>query len=217
MIAQKKNFAPRLGFSYQALPKLVVRGGFGIFYQGNENHGLSMSNYVNFPFQITSSYSDANAVTPLTANNSVGTLQNGLLNVPLTAAAAATSANTSLTLLGEPRNAKTSYAEAYNLQVQYQLTPNTVLDAGLCGHSIAGTCRLADQCQHGEQHPSAFGKRENKFLFPDFATGGTFIARAGETDYNGLQLNAEHRFSHDFSSAGKLYMVEVPWRHARPA
>ncbi len=65
----------------------MVRGGYGIFYQGNENHGLSVSNYVNFPFQITTAYTASNAVTPLTPNNSVGTLQNGLLNVPLTAAA----------------------------------------------------------------------------------------------------------------------------------
>ena len=27
-----KDFAPRLGFSFQAMPKLVLRGGFGIFY-----------------------------------------------------------------------------------------------------------------------------------------------------------------------------------------
>ncbi|MDR3735876.1 MAG: TonB-dependent receptor, partial [Acidobacteriaceae bacterium] len=66
VLAQKKNFGPRVGFSYQALPKVVLRGGFGMFYQGNENHGLSISNYVNFPFQITSSYSNSNAVTPLT-------------------------------------------------------------------------------------------------------------------------------------------------------
>jgi hypothetical protein len=197
VLAQKKNFAPRLGFSYQALSKLVIRGGFGIFYQGNENHGLSISNYVNFPFQITSSYSDANAVTPLTANNSVGTLQNGLLNVPLTAAAAATSANTSLTLLGEPRNAKTSYAEAYNLQVQYQLTPNTVLDAGYVGTTSRHVQGTINTNTVSSILPPSANLKANAF-FPDFATGGTFIARSGKTDYNGLQLNAEHRFSHDF-------------------
>ncbi len=204
VLAQKRNFAPRLGFAFQPRSKLVLRGGFGIFYQGNENHGLSVSNYVNFPFQITSSYSDANAVTPLTANNSVGTLQNGLLNVPLTAAAAATSSNTSLTLLGEPRNAKTSYAEAYNLQLQYQLTPNTVLDIGYVGtesrHVQVGG--VGTNTVDSILPPSA-NYKANSF-FPDFATGGTFIARAGETDYNGLQLNAEHRFSQDFSLLANL-------------
>ncbi len=27
-----KNFAPRIGFAYQVMPKLVMRGGYGIFY-----------------------------------------------------------------------------------------------------------------------------------------------------------------------------------------
>ena len=27
-----KNFAPRIGFAYQMMPKLVMRGGYGIFY-----------------------------------------------------------------------------------------------------------------------------------------------------------------------------------------
>jgi hypothetical protein len=198
ILAQKTNFAPRVGFAYQFLPKLVLRGGAGIFYQGNENHGLSVSNYVNFPFQITTSYTDPNAATPLTPDNSVGTLQNGLLNVPLTAAAAATSSNASLSLLGEPRNAKTSYAEAYNLQVQYQLSSDTVIEAGYVGtvsrHVQVG---INTNTLNTILPPSANQKLSS--FFPDFAVGGTFIARAGETNYNSLQVNAEHRFSHDFS------------------
>ena len=198
VLAQKTNFGPRVGFSYQFLPKVVVRAGFGMFYQGNENHGLSISNYINFPFQVTTSYSNSNAVTPLTADNSVGTLQNGLVNVPLTAAAAVATTNTSLTLLGEPRNAKTSYSEAYNLQFQYQLTPNTVLQAGYVGtvsrHVQVG---INENTVGSILAPSA-NVKANSF-FPDFATGGTFIARAGESNYNGLQINGEHRYSNGFS------------------
>jgi Carboxypeptidase regulatory-like domain len=198
ILAQKTNFAPRVGFAYQILPKLVLRAGGGIFYQGNENHGLSVSNYVNFPFQITTSYTDPNSSTPLTPDNSVGTLQNGLLNVPLTAAAAAASTNASLSLLGEPRHAKTSYAEAYNLQFQYQLSPQTVIEAGYVGtvsrHVQVG---LSTNTQN-KILPASANQKANSF-FPDFAVGGTFIARAGETNYNSLQIDAQHRFSHGFS------------------
>jgi len=198
VLAQKKNFAPRVGFSYQILPKLVVRGGFGIFYQGNENHGLSISNYINFPFQVTTAYSNSNAVTPLTADNSIGTLQNGLLNVPLTPAAGVASSNTSLTLLGEPRNAKTSYSEAYNLQLQYQLTPNTVLEVGYVGTGSKHVQVGINENTVNSILPPSANVKANAF-FPDFATGGTFIARAGSSNYNGLQTNVEHRFGNGFS------------------
>jgi len=37
--SQSSNFAPRIGFAYQVTPKLVVRGGWGMFYNGFENRG----------------------------------------------------------------------------------------------------------------------------------------------------------------------------------
>src|ERR1700687_4903035 len=46
------NFAPRLAFAYQVTPKLVVRGGFGIFYNGFENRGFSPNIGENYPFQF---------------------------------------------------------------------------------------------------------------------------------------------------------------------
>src|SRR5581483_11383602 len=36
---QDNNFAPRVGFAYQATHKLVLRGSYGIFYAGFENLG----------------------------------------------------------------------------------------------------------------------------------------------------------------------------------
>jgi hypothetical protein len=54
--SQKANFAPRLGFAYQVSPKLVVRGGFGVFYNGFENRGYSPNLGENYPFQFNFSY-----------------------------------------------------------------------------------------------------------------------------------------------------------------
>src|SRR5208282_1936435 len=50
--SQKTNFSPRVGFAYQVTPKLVVRGGFGIFYNGFENRGFSPNIGENYPFQF---------------------------------------------------------------------------------------------------------------------------------------------------------------------
>jgi hypothetical protein len=203
ILAQKTNFAPRVGFAYQALPKLVLRGGYGLFFQGNENHGLSVSNYINFPFQVTSSYSAGNAVTPITSDNSVGALQNGLLNVPLTPAAAAASSSASLTLLGEPRNAKSSYSQAFNLQFQYQVTANTIAEIAYVGTGARHVQVSIPTNTVNSILPPSTNVKTVQF-YPDFANGGTFIARAGQTNYNSLQANLEHRFSSNFSLLANL-------------
>ena len=53
---QKTNIAPRIGFAYQANPKLVVRGGFGLFYNSFENQGYSPNIGENYPFVYNLSY-----------------------------------------------------------------------------------------------------------------------------------------------------------------
>jgi hypothetical protein len=198
VLGAKTNFGPRLGLAYQITPKLVVRGGYGLFYQGNENHGLSISNYINFPFQVSSSYTAGNSTTPLTSDNSVGALQNGLVNIPLTAAAAASSSKTSLGLYGEPYHAKTSYAQAYHLQFQYQLAANMVAEVSYVGASARHLQAGENSNTVGAILPPSANANTSAF-FPSFATNGTFIARAAATNYNALQVNVERRFTGGFS------------------
>jgi hypothetical protein len=193
--AQRGNVAPRVGFSYQARPQLVIRGGYGLFFQGYENHGLSISPWVNYPFQITSSYTAGSSVTPVTSDNSVGPLTQGLLNVPLTTQNASIGA---ISLFGEPRNPKTTYSQTYNLQVQYQLTPTTIAFVGYVGsNSRHVQSSYSTNTVNTILAPTA--NVRNSSFFPAFATGGNYNARAAATNYNSLQAGVEHRFSHGFS------------------
>ena len=193
--AQKSNFAPRVGFSYQAKPKLVIRGGYGLFYQGYENHGLSISPWVNYPFQITTSYTAGSSIAPVTADNSVGPISNGLANVPLTAANASLG---SISLFGEPRNPKTTYSQAFNLQVQYEVAPNTLAFIGYVGsngkHIMSS---IGSNAINSILAPTA-NTKTNSF-FKDFAVGGNYVSRGASINYNSLQAGVEHRFSHGFS------------------
>ena len=47
------DFGPRVGFAYQVTPKMVVRGGFGMFYGGEENQGGSPNRGEGVPFNET--------------------------------------------------------------------------------------------------------------------------------------------------------------------
>src|SRR2546429_4170664 len=64
--SQKNNFAPRVGFAYQVNPKLVVRGGWGMFYNGFENRGYSPNIGENYPFQFQFNFPEPNPNTPIT-------------------------------------------------------------------------------------------------------------------------------------------------------
>jgi hypothetical protein len=50
------NVAPRVGFAYEVNPKLVVRGGFGLFFNSFENQGYSPNIGENYPFVFNLSY-----------------------------------------------------------------------------------------------------------------------------------------------------------------
>jgi hypothetical protein len=49
----KWDFGPRIGFAYQITPKTVIRGGFGMFYGGEENQGGSPNRGEGVPFNET--------------------------------------------------------------------------------------------------------------------------------------------------------------------
>jgi hypothetical protein len=209
-IAQRDNFAPRLGFALQPTQKVAVRGGYGMFYQGNENHGLSISPYINFPFQVSSSYSDqsavegiiANKVTDTTPEGTVGPIAEGLLNVPLTPATASVS---SLSFEGEPRHPKTTYSQAYNLQVQYQIAPSTIFFVGYVGSDSRHVQTAINANATAQIAPPSTALSSIAF-FPTISTGGNFVERAGAINYNSLQFGAERRFSRGFA-----FMANMTW------
>jgi len=58
------NFAPRLGFAYQAAPSLVIRGGAGIFYADSPFIGASGRLVANPPYAIANTYATDN-ITPI--------------------------------------------------------------------------------------------------------------------------------------------------------
>ena len=58
------NFAPRLGFAFQAAPSLVLRGGAGVFYADDPFIGASGRLPANPPYAISNSYPTDN-ISPI--------------------------------------------------------------------------------------------------------------------------------------------------------
>ncbi|HSU19481.1 MAG TPA: carboxypeptidase-like regulatory domain-containing protein [Acidobacteriaceae bacterium] len=126
---QKLNFSPRVGFSYNPIRPLVVRGGFGIFYQ-------HLGEYVQY----------GNPLGFTQTTSTVATLDNGqtfqaTLANPFPNGLVKPSGNSYglLQNIGQSisqfyvQHPKSPYSERYSLGFQYELPGSVILEADYVG------------------------------------------------------------------------------------
>jgi Carboxypeptidase regulatory-like domain/TonB dependent receptor/TonB-dependent Receptor Plug Domain len=211
--SQNTNFAPRLGFAYQVNPKLVVRGGFGLFYNGFENRGYSPNIGENYPFQFQFNFPEPNANTPITfpgcataGPGNSGTFETGFSCTPLNPLLV--NAN-GLGLLGIQFNYQTPYTISNNLTVQYQFTPSMSIQAGY----------VSSLAHHLEVFPNtsnavstilpANANAQNFIPFPDFGRNPSYAATEGNSNYHSLQTKLEKQFSNGLTFLGTYTWSKV--------
>jgi outer membrane receptor protein involved in Fe transport len=144
-----KAFAPRIGLTWSPHAfggKLVVRGGFGVFYNPMEQ--LVLEQFQGEPpFGGSSSVSEGLLQTPFVSQSGVQTPNpfNGFLN-PKPGQAVDWSAFRPILLFGELQpNLKAQYTEQYNFGIQEQLGRNMVFNLGFVGsqgHRLLATYDL---------------------------------------------------------------------------
>jgi hypothetical protein len=187
------NFAPRFGIAYQVNPKLVARGGYGIFYGGfvNSSGGDHLGTN-NFPFLFNLNFPAADPAHPITPNNSIGLLENGLLYVPVTPSQVTPSIG--FNSIGRQFYYPTSYTQAANLSLQYQLTPNQTVQA-----AYVGTFGRHLEIAPGANNPSELLPPTTNYInyipFPDFSPDFTYATYAGSSYYSSLQVSFQRRFN----------------------
>ncbi len=210
-----KNVAPRFGFAYQATDRLVLRGGYGIFFApqwfgGGYNPGFSQSTSysgsVDNGITLRSSLSNPFPTGLLTAQ---GSALGGLQDVGQNTTAI-------------PSQRRSPYVQNYSLGVQYAVTPNDVVTATFVGNH--GTKLLLSSFNHSQLKPSFYslGARLNDQVanpffgaikssscgldqptiarghllapFPQFCSVFEPQAPVGFSIYNALQADYNHRF-----------------------
>jgi len=201
--SQKKNFAPRIGLAYQVNPKLVVRAGFGLFYNGFENRGFSPNLGENYPFQFNFSFSSPNDATPISAGTpfagcstagpgGTATFEAGFSCTPLSPLLVTDA--TGLGLRGIQFNYTTPYTMGANLTVQYQLTPSMSVQAGY----VTSLARHLESFP-GSNNPTsiapASAAEKTLVQFPDFGFNSSYAATAGMSAYHALQTKVEKQFA----------------------
>jgi hypothetical protein len=182
----KLHFAPRFGFAYQASPKFVVRGNFGIYYDSPSFNGFGNS---NGPDSDSATGFQANPVGTPPVLNVSRTYSQWQNNVNPFSGAAASSATTGL--FSVDPNLHTAYAENYTLNTEYQLTQNTLFTLGYLGAQGRHLYSLLDINQPtpgtvaGEQSRRPY---YSSALIPNAAKVGIInqVSSAGGSNYNAL-------------------------------
>jgi hypothetical protein len=200
---QKDNFAPRFGFAYQANPKLVVRGGFGIFYNGFENRGFSPNLGENYPFQFNFNFFNPDAGHPI--NNFAGcatatptggpTLETGFSCTPLSPLQVNASG---LALRGIQYKYDTPYSMGGNLTVQYQLTSSMSLQAAYVTSLARHLEVFPGNNRPTSIQPSSVAVK-GLIPFPDFGVNNSQAETEGSSHYHGLQTRVENQYKNGLS------------------
>ena len=178
----KNNFAPRLAVAYTASPKLVFRGGYGIYYQHTDRYGSESQLALNPPQLIDVAVTAASA-----AAAPVLVLRNGFTTPTL--------ANINPTLLQwriQDPNQKTPIIHQFSVGPEYQVMKNTVLSVEYVGNMIRNGRRLRNLNQ-GQINGATV-----TFPYSQYGYGNAYLEQIvtnGRANYHALQSKLQRRMS----------------------
>ena len=193
----RNNFAPRVGFAWQATQKTVVRTGYGISYVhfnrlGGENLlGYNGPNVVNLTI---SQLPTQPLCTGQAYRNCFRLTQQGYpagLVDPANFSTATTRTNFT------PADYRTSYIQSWHLTIQRELAQNLVLDLAYVGNRGSGLMILGDYNQARPNNPG----ESTTLLARRPIAGYDFIQISyggGFSTYHALQWKLEKRYSSGF-------------------
>lgn len=226
---QYTNFGPRIGLSYSPTKKLVSRAGFGLFYTPAMEFGDYQGLTLNGFSQTTPYVGTLDGVTP--ANLLSNPFPTGLLQPPGKADGGAT--NVGQTVDAVIRNRPTPYVEMWSANLQYEIAPNTILQAGYAGnHGLKLLYGTTFELNALPPQDLAMGNAllapvKNPFYgvitsgalsgptvpygqllrpFPEYTGVEDVQPPAASSFYNALTLSASRRFS-----SGLQFLVSFTW------
>lgn len=194
------NFGPRAGFAYQVSKKLVLRGGYGVFY-GERDQNQQVTQFSgNFP----NTYVVASPT--ITAANTVAppyTLNTPVPIVPATPSLAGFTAAKPFvgTLRSQAFNsAADPMVHQYNFNIQYQLTGSLLLEtsySGLLGRDLSSMFINENQLPFSAAL-NGLNTQANR-PFPNI--NGTVIPvfSNGSNNYNSVNFRVDKHYSNGFA------------------
>ena len=201
-----KNVAPRFGFAYRLLDRLVLRGGYGIYFDQLSNQ-LGLLTSQSAPNYLRTSLSGS--------SNAASTLANPFPNLPLSSqfpvlpvlyAPPYTNDHPAIGLNSVDPHLRTPYIQQWALNLQYQAGKATLVEVGYAGSKgVALPDRRAiDQAILASPSNPVNGQTTNtaanaglRVPYEGFSPEGLLAEEtASDSRYNSLQASVRQRFSH---------------------
>ena len=182
----KRQFGPRIGISFAATDKTIIRGGFGMFYEPEGTSGRV--NLSVLPYRLSESVSATTTVAP------TRTLANYFLGSVLGSSTANPTLSPSKTHLN------VGYNEHYSLGVQRQLSKKDVLEVAYVGNhgvDLNGTNDFNDPVNTSDPATNKLSIQARRPYQPWGTI--TFNTQDTSTNYNSLQAKIDHRTSYGLS------------------
>ena len=195
----RNNFAPRVGFAWSMTPRLVWRGGYGIFYQHTDRYGSESQLALNPP-QLVDVFVSANSRNEAP----IMILRNGFNPI--------SSENIDPTRVQwriQDPDQDTPWVQQFSFGPEFQLTPNTVVAAEYVGNLTRNGRKLRNLNQGILAVP---GVGPAVFPYAQYGFGSAYleqIATIGQTNYHAAQARLQRRMSD-----GLAYTVSFTWSRA---
>ena len=178
MMNDNNNFAPRVGFAYQASSNTVVRGAYGVFYQRDAAcTWIGMA--LNPPFV-------RNGDVVLSVN------QQSFHDYPIEDLGPVVNFKSAAkpAVTGMAVDWHEAYVQQWNTFIERSISSNTVVKAGYVGHHAVGLQRAL---YPNEPAPAAGDVQSRR----PFQTLGSVTLRSpsGQSTYHGLEVQGEKRYS----------------------
>ena len=190
----RNNVAPRLGFTYTPWTRVVVRGGYGIFYTHTVRQGREGLLGFNPPYLVDNllqtSVSGAAAVASAAPFRLVDGYPSGLLDP--------NALSPTVMRRGQDPNQRTPYIQQFNIGVQYELMPDIVLDVAYVGNKGTKLNGFRNLNQRAVITNPDGSQSAGARPYPALGDIQWMENRVSST-YNSLQMRLEKRFTQGLS------------------
>jgi len=188
------NWAPRFGFAWRptASDKLVVRGGYGLFFELSQFNGFHYG--FNNPIQAPNQFNNFESGVQPPFTNQTAFISGG---APLL--------KDSFLSLNVSPYFKQPYVNQWTFNIQSELTPNMALEVRYLGMSAA---QMSYFHFFGNQALPGPGAIQPRRLYPDLGFTAE-VASGSNSNYNSLQVQLTRRMTNGLS-----FLASYTWGRA---